>query len=137
MKDKGIRLHPEHGLNPSLLQCFACGGDAGVAILGYNGGKEAPRKMATVDTFCQKCEEHMKLGVILIEARNGESGQNPYRTGRQWVVTEEAVRKAFDPKIAEAAAKYRVSFIEENAAKQLGLYDIEPTMGHVDMGEKS
>lgn len=125
-----IRLHPEHGLNPSMLQCFACGGDAGIALLGNNKGKEAPRHICTPSTFCQKCEGHMKLGIILIEARDGEKSDNPYRTGRQWVITEEAVTRLFDSDMAESATKKRIAFIEVSAVTMLGIDKMEPTLGY-------
>jgi hypothetical protein len=35
MKD-GIKLHPEHGLNPSIEVCMICGEEMGIALLGNN-----------------------------------------------------------------------------------------------------
>lgn len=137
MKKKDeIRLHPEYGVNPSMLQCFACGGDAGIALLGYNGGKEAPTKMCTHDSVCQKCEEHMRLGVILIETRDGERGDNPFRTGRQWVVSEDFIQRTFEKDMADHCLKRRLAFIEKSTADMFGFDKVEPTMGHEDMGAK-
>lgn len=53
-----IRLHPEHGLNPTLCTCFWCGEDTGeIALLGatYNG--EAPMHMVLNYEPCAACKE--------------------------------------------------------------------------------
>lgn len=34
----GITLHPEFGVNPSVVHCAACGKDYGVALLGRDDG---------------------------------------------------------------------------------------------------
>lgn len=41
MKD-GIKLHPEHGLNPSIEVCMICGEEMGIALLGNNINGQAP-----------------------------------------------------------------------------------------------
>ena len=53
-----IRLHPEHGLNPTLCTCFWCGEDTGeIALLGatYNG--EAPMHLVLNYEPCAACKE--------------------------------------------------------------------------------
>jgi hypothetical protein len=72
----------------------------------------------------------MKLGIILIEARDGEQSDNPYRTGRQWVITEEAVTRLFDPDMAKASLKKRLAFIEVSVVTMLGIDKMEPTLGY-------
>lgn len=136
MMTKPITLHPEHGLNPTLEQCSVCGHDTGsIVLLGNRIKGQAPHRTAFQDSVCDLCKEHMRIGVILIEAKDGQSGPNPIRTGRQWVVKEEAIERMFDEPSVEAIKKSRVAFIEEQAVKALGLDEIEPTMGHVDLGK--
>jgi hypothetical protein len=126
-KEKSIRLHPEFGVNPTVLQCPICGDEYGVALLGYNRGKEAPRVSCDPNSICGKCEEHRKIGIILIETRDGESGKNPHRTGRLWVVKEEFFTRAGEPDSNTAEIlKSRVAFITRATADAMGLPDPEP-----------
>lgn len=123
---KSIRLHPEFGVNPMLYCCSVCGNDIGVALLGYNGGKEAPRKAVLPGEICDPCIGYMKVAVAIIECRDGESGKNPYRTGRLFYMKDEAFARIFSGPEAEAALKARVTFMEESLVKKLGLDQVEP-----------
>lgn len=137
MSKKDITLHQKYGLNPMIEKCEICGAETGcIVLLGSRIKGEAPMKGSLRGSVCDTCKEHIKIGIILIEVRDGESGENPYRTGRQWVVTEDAITRMFDPQSAEQALKSRVAYIEEGAAKLLGLEKLKPTRGHVDMGAK-
>lgn len=81
-KKDSITLSPKYGVNPSVLHCTCCGKDYGVALLGkLKGDKEAPRDIA--QGLCPKCEKVVTSGgIMIIEVKDGESGNNPYRTGR-------------------------------------------------------
>lgn len=82
-KKKGsITLSPKHGVNPSLLHCICCGKEYGVALLGkLKNDTEAPR-----DSYLGLCDNCQKVvdagGIMVIEVKDGEHGDNPYRTGR-------------------------------------------------------
>lgn len=82
MKKDEICISEKHGLNPSVTVCEICGKEIGVALFGrLPGDKEAPRQVAM--GLCDDCKGVIDQGgVILIEVRDGESGPNPYRTGR-------------------------------------------------------
>lgn len=117
-----VRLSPKHGLNPSLAVCFFCGEDNGEIIIPgmMKGDREAPRRACWNMDPCAKCAEHMKAGIILIEATPTKDG--PDRTGRQVVVRDEMISRVFSP--AELVAdilKKRVAFIEPQAWQELGL----------------
>jgi hypothetical protein len=123
-----IKLSPKHGVNPMMLQCPLCAGDAGIALMGrLPDDAEAPRE-GCLPQFgpCQKCEEMMKHGFLLIVCKDGSDGKNPYRTGQQFVITNEAAER-----MGVAMAK-GAAFIEESVARKLGLYDLKPTMGDSD-----
>lgn len=112
-----IRLSEKHGVNPMLLKCAICGNDAGLALLGrLPGDAEAPREGSDGRTLCNDCEGVLKQGGgMLIEVRDGEKGQDPFRTGQVWGLKKEAFdRISPDP-------SQRVAYIEEKAAKMLGL----------------
>ncbi len=120
-----IRLHPEYGVNPSLDMCFWCGEAMGVALLGYNKGKEAPRHVVSGFTPCQKCQDQMAQGITLIEARPTDptstipeiqEGVQP--TGRWVVMTEEAVQRIFSPEMAETLLRTRKAFMENAMFQQ-------------------
>ena len=88
--DKGIRLSLKHGVNPSITHCECCGKEIGIAMFGkLKGDEEAPR-----DVFMGLCDDCQKVidqqGLIIIEVRDGETGKNPYRTGRIVDITKEA-----------------------------------------------
>ena len=91
-----IELSPKHGVNPSLTICPICGKDTGVALFGrLKGDAEAPRQV--VDR--QPCPDCRKVidqgGHFIIETRDGESGSNPFRTGRLVAITTEAAERLF------------------------------------------
>lgn len=79
---KNIKLSPKYGVNPSITRCECCGKEYGVAMLGkLKGDAEAPR-----DIFMGLCDDCQKVidqgGLMIIEVKDGETGKNPYRTGR-------------------------------------------------------
>lgn len=96
MKDE-IILSPKHGLNPSLLKCFACGKDAGIALLGkLKNDEEAPMEMTDRNIFCDNCQNVINQdGLLVISVRDGETGNNPFRTGKLVGITKEAKERIF------------------------------------------
>ena len=83
----GIVLSEKYGVNPSVIKCFYCGEDSGVALFGtgfkkkvmHGDGREyletveAPHCVGVIDMApCSKCEEYMKMGIIVISIRDGE-----------------------------------------------------------------
>ena len=64
---KGINLHPKYGLNPTLGICNWCGEESGeIGLLGFNGGKEAPRHAILSDEPCPKCKAHLSEGITVM-----------------------------------------------------------------------
>ena len=92
---KDLILSPKHGVNPSVLHCECCGKDYGVALLGkLKGDAEAPRDI--YQGFCDDCQKVVdQKGLIIIEVRDGETGNNPYRTGRLVGITKDARERMF------------------------------------------
>ena len=79
---ESITLSPKHGVNPSVTHCECCGKEIGLALFGrLKGDAEAPRDVAM--GLCDDCKKVIDAqGLMIIEVRDGESGKNPYRTGR-------------------------------------------------------
>ena len=104
--DKGITLHPEFGVNPSLCKCFWCGEQNGcIALLGLNKGEQAPRYTITDYEPCDKCGATWAKGILFIEAQNTPVTENQpplsskqaiYPTGRWCVVRREAIEKMIE-----------------------------------------
>ena len=81
MANDRMRLHPEHGLNPMMSLCIICGETMGIALMGYNGGKEAPREAVCEIEPCKKCREEYlekQQGVMIVgcnpDTRNPSGG---------------------------------------------------------------
>lgn len=71
---------------------------------------------------CDKCHGYMQQGIILVSTRDGETGQNPYRTGGFWVVKEAAIRRiVHPPELMEAICQKRMAFLENKVCTALGL----------------
>ena len=121
-----IRLSRRHGVNPSIGVCFYCGEDNGEVVLPglLPNDAEAPKRAVWHREPCEKCKGWMAQGVILIGVRDGESGDNPFRSGHFAVVKEEAARRIFTGEAGDAAVKTRVAFIEASVGAQIGLWEL-------------
>ena len=126
--NKSIRLSKEYGLNPSITTCYFCGKEDGIALLGdayrdEHGNKaQAPMKIGCLNRVpCPECKELMKAGIMLISVRDGETGQDPYRTGKLCVVKEEAVKRLLTGESLEQALRMRMCFVEDRGWTKLGL----------------
>lgn len=127
-----IRLHPKHGVNPTIPLCFWCGeGRNEVALLGAAYKGEAPHNLLLDYEPCDSCGEKMALGITLVEATQRPAFthqrviQEPdvYPTGKWWVMKEDAVKRIFTPgKTVEAMLEKRKAFIDPETAVTLGLY---------------
>lgn len=94
-----LRISKKYGVNPSVETCTICGKDMGVVLFGASykdaNGKtaEAPRQVCT-GSICEDCKRVIDNGgIFFIEVRDGESGNNPCRTGRVIAVKEDAVKR--------------------------------------------
>lgn len=127
MSSRSIRLSEKHGVNPSILHCPICGKETGIGLLGkLKGDAEAPRDMVDSNP-CENCQKVIDGGGhFIIEVRDGESGNNPYRTGRLVAITTEACERLFTLRPAPQVAYMEQSnfepmfgeFIKENNKKE-------------------
>ncbi len=133
-----IRLHPEHGVNPTLGVCFWCNEDSGeIALLGWNKGKEAPRRTMLSYDPCPKCKEYMAMGITFIcvaatpnftDQPSMSPAQPAYPTGQWSVLNEDAVKRILSdaPKLLEAVIKARKTFMIEKEYNEMGFDKVEP-----------
>ena len=127
----GVRISEKHGVNPSMGQCFWCGGDDGTILLvgRLPGDKEAPRRIFHSYDPCDECKTNMALGIALVEAREFENfDRQPliqkqpnevYPTGRWIVMKPEAVNRVFHGIDMEAIAKHKKVFIDPEAFERI------------------
>jgi len=96
---KLIKLHPEHGVNPTIPLCAVCGKPKNeIVLLGAAYKGEAPHHML-LDIFpCDDCKEkYLTKGVMLIEADRDDLDENynPKPTGNTMVISDEAFNRIF------------------------------------------
>lgn len=90
-KEKGIKLSPKHGVNPSILRCFACGEEMGIALLGRINKEddEAPKEIMD-GSLCPNCQSAVnKGGLIIVETKEEKAETAQDRTGRMVIVSKE------------------------------------------------
>ena len=96
-----IRLSKQFGVNPSVTRCECCGKDYGLALFGTSWkdketGKTAQAPMEVHMGLCDDCKKVVESGgLMIIEVRDGETGKNPYRTGRIVGISKEAKERMF------------------------------------------
>lgn len=124
---KGIRLHPQYGLNPTMPSCFWCGGTRNeIALLGAAYKGEALRNMVIDYEPCNECKEKMATGFLLVEVTDKASDHRPainrnpeaFPTGRWCVIKNEAADRLF-PNVDRSQGK---ALISKELAEKIGLY---------------
>ena len=110
-----MRLHREHGLNPTLSTCIICGKETGeIALLGAAYKGEAPMHMVTGLEPCDKCkEDYLKEGVLLLE-----TDENRVPTGSLVVIKVEAFSKVCNK---VPIPPRHIALVEQGMFEQLGL----------------
>lgn len=101
----GIKISPKYGVNPTIPVCFWCGKQKNeIALMGrMKGDIEAPKNMVLDYVPCEECQNHMAMGVAILEASDhpNTEGQPPmqkgvYPTSRFVVVTTECADRVFN-----------------------------------------
>lgn len=127
-----IRLHPEHGVNPTVSQCFFCGKTKNeLALLGASYRGQAPRQMVLNYDPCEECQTNMARGITLIECEQSYTPLNRpaikeglYPTGSWCVLKEDAVKRIFKgAPMLDDVLRYRKTFVEVGVLKKLGVLD--------------
>ena len=115
----------ENPLGVALIKCFFCGKDKGIVM----NTRLHPALACRVEEMngkaidkepCDKCKELMKQGIMFCSVRDGEKGDNPYRTGNLCVIKEEACEKMFDADFFKHIQKSRFAFVEDNMWYKMG-----------------
>lgn len=111
-------LKIKYGLNSSVEICHVCGKEMDIVLFGTsykdeNGeSAEAPPKIC-LGNICDDCKKVIEDGgIFFVEVRDGERGDNPYRTGRVCAVKEEAVKRVF-------TSYGKLNYLEHSAWEQV------------------
>lgn len=88
-KEKDIDI--THGMGVALDHCRICAADISVILYSKQKGHEDEDfKNVCTGHLCEKCQKVLDMkGCVIIEVKDGEISDNPYRTGRIVGVNEE------------------------------------------------
>lgn len=118
-------MNNKNNLEVGMIRCFFCGKEKGLmnTRLTKKCAEEIKKRNghAIDHEPCDECKKYMEQGIMLCSVRDGESGNNPYRTGALCVLKEEAVKQFSTPEMFEQVKKTRFAFIEDSVWDQLGL----------------
>lgn len=94
-----IELSKKHGLNPSILHCFICGKETGIALMGrLKGDAEAPRDVSNPNEICDDCRKMIDAGnKFFMEVKDNTDEHNPERTGRYVCIKGSALPEVKSP----------------------------------------
>ena len=119
-----IKLSEKHGVNPSVDHCAMCGESYAAALFGrMDKDQEAPRYVCT-GGLCGRCQEAKDKGAIfLIEVDESKSSPDePWRTGRIVGVTENMIRRAFQPQeLVDQILTRGLAWVPTEVFEMLGL----------------
>lgn len=127
-KEPSIRLHPEHGLNPTMSQCAFCGEDKGeIALLGAAYPGKAPMHMVVDVHPCDRCQKLLdegKVGLLEVELKDGAERTATHAKSSQVkkvfagaIISEENYRQAFGLE----PPKEHITFCERGVFQKIGL----------------
>lgn len=92
MRSDQIRLHPEHGLNPTMIKCLLCGKDTQeIALLGAAYKGKAP--MYSINgSVCDDCDKMLKTHIAIVEVKDSFSIKS--MTGRIIWINEKHIKES-------------------------------------------
>lgn len=103
-----------------MSNCFFCGKPKEI-LLNKRLKKSLPHSAVYNKEPCNECKEFMAQGIIIIGVKDGEAGDNPYRTGEWFVLKEEALKNIpMTPELKNNILEKRVCFIEQQILEKLG-----------------
>lgn len=117
-----LEASEKHVTAPTVLTCPVCAEESGVAPPDrLANDREAPARSLDHGP-CEQCVKYMEQGIVLVSVRDGESGQNPYRTGRLCVVTKDFVEREIENEVVRREVlQRRVAFVGDKAWASMGL----------------
>ena len=127
-----IILDEKYGVNPTMSNCFYCGKEKDVILIGKANWKmkesglcspdgEMKRNIGVIDTEpCSECAKYMEDGIIIVSVKDGDTSDNPYRTGRMVVVQEDFIQRSTDEPLTSDILKRRFTYMEDEVWNAIG-----------------
>lgn len=131
-----ISVSGQHGVNPTMGVCLYCQQpDNSIGLLGQMPGDvQAPRYSIITDEPCDACKEHMKVGILFVEAlemkeveirdinRRQKTREYPVTSGTFCVVTEDFVRRVVQPaELRDHILRKRMALVTPSDWDAIGL----------------
>lgn len=115
----GIQLSKKHGVNASIDHCGICGKEIGLILFGKLPKDEKAPMNVSSGNLCEDCLKVVQQdGCVIIEVRDEEPTNNPYRTGRLVGITKEAKEQLNIPNHAAFMPKSIFDKVFGNAIKE-------------------
>ena len=93
-----IEISPKYGVNPSVLHCFICGKETGLALLGkLKDDAKAPHDISNSNELCDDCKKALEKGKFILEVEDNYEKNNPKRTGRYVCIKKDALPDIKNP----------------------------------------
>jgi len=103
----------------ALTHCYFCNEGKDILINQRLRDISHLHKKVVYKEPCPKCADLMRQGVMLVSVRDGEQGDNPYRTGKMVVVRDEAVKRIFGPTCVAVTSRF--AFVPDSVWIKVGL----------------
>jgi hypothetical protein len=117
--NNSIRLHPEHGLNPTMPCCIVCGHSKNeIALLGNSFKEKAPMSMVISVEPCDDCrKKYLSVGTMICEATEEWKNDKKYPqpTGRLAIIKDEAFKQIFGRELPPR----KIAFVDVEVFTQL------------------
>ena len=127
-----VILDEKYGVNPTMSNCFYCGKEKDIILVGrankkmYDAGLCSPdgemkKSIGVIDMEpCSECAKYMEDGIIIVSVKDGDTNDNPYRTGNMVVVQEDFIQRATDEPLTSDILKKRFTYMEDEVWNALG-----------------
>lgn len=124
-----LKMHPEHGLNATVIVCFWCGEPTGeIEFIGNRTHEKAPEQTCHDYIPCPDCQAQMARGFTFVEVVDMPLVDNQdeiipgfYPTGRMAVTTIEFAKANLTDETLEKLGGVNRAVIDSGLWNRLGL----------------
>lgn len=145
-----MKEEEENKIGVALVKrrCIVCGKDYDAEIVMNTHLIESKAKevkslhgevVGWLDKPCEECQKLMKMGIMVIVYDKDKTSEPPdittiYRTGQQYVLTEDAVKRILEdkPEDIEEVLRKRIIVIDKDLVEEMGIDKIKPLYSNTD-----
>lgn len=129
-----MKLSKKHGVNPSIIKCFWCNKDIGIAMLGQidKADSKAPDCICTSYEPCDECKEKFDHGITVMGVSNvpinenmphvsvNDNGDKLYPTGKYFVTSDSFINELIkDEETKTLVLKSRKMYMEDDIVEEI------------------